>query len=191
MLPKTCSSTECNALSKVRGMCQSHYNKAHHRGEFPKQVRDAEARFWVKVDKSGDCWNWTASMNNKGYGQFRLEGRSQQAHRCAFIFANGGIPEGLMIDHICHNRRCVNPAHLRAVTNKQNEENRAGANASSSTGVRGVGWHKAARKWSASVTSEGKFHHAGLFLTKHEAEAAVIAKRIELFTHNDLDRIPA
>jgi len=148
-------------------------------------------RFWAKVEKTDTCWNWTGSLVNKGYGMIR-DHRStpvtQSAHRLSYKWHVGPIPEGLFIDHMCHNKACVNPAHLRAVTPKQNMENRAGASSNSKTGVRGVSWNKKLNRWLAQTGSGGRKIHVGNFDSIEEAEAAVIAKRNEVMTHNDLDR---
>lgn len=98
------------------------------------------------------------------------------------------IPDGMDIDHMCHVRECVNPSHLRACTRKQNLENRAGADRDSKSGVRGVHWRKDIRKWNAKVRHNSRDYYVGVFQSLEEAEAAVIAKRNELFTHNDTDR---
>lgn len=147
--------------------------------------KSTEERFWSKVDKSGECWIWTASCNQYGYGQFRHGGKVVLAHRLAFEWANGGIPEGLQADHRCHQRNCVRPDHMRLVTHAENGQNRRGAQSNSTTGVRGVYWHKPARKYQARVNLGGKKYSAGYFDTLKEAEAAVIAKRRELYTHDD------
>lgn len=150
-----------------------------------------EERFWAKVNKTESCWEWAArSHDSHGYGQMRVgsPGKLWQAHRLSWSLTTGPIPAGLFIDHICHNRNCVNPSHLRLATNKQNHENRPGAQQNSSTGIRGVNWSKAAKKWRARVKHHGVEHHAGLFATLAEAEQAAIAKRNELYTHNALDR---
>lgn len=150
---------------------------------------DVAFRFWPKVDKSGECWEWTAEIGRSGYGRFWLGGRRQYAHRVAYELANGPIPSEMMIDHMCHNLTCVNPDHLRPVTNKQNHENLKGATSTSSSGVLGVSWYAVTGKWRGAVGHEGRTIHVGYFDTVAEAEAAVIAKRNELFTHNRLDRI--
>jgi hypothetical protein len=101
----------------------------------------------------------------------------------------GPIPEGLYLDHICHNPPCVNPDHLRPVTQKQNMENHSGPQKNNtSSGVRGVTWFKRDKNWKAQIGHHGKNFHIGYYSTIAEAEAAVIAKRLELFTHNDVDR---
>lgn len=76
----------------------------------------AEERFWTKVDKSADCWLWTAAVGDDGYGLFWLAGRMRRAHRVSFEWAMEPIPDGLILDHLCRNRACVNPAHLEPVT---------------------------------------------------------------------------
>jgi hypothetical protein len=78
-------------------------------------------RFWAKVDKSGDCWQWTAALNSAGYGKFSVGSKQQLlAHRYAYELMVGPIPEGLELDHLCRVRRCVNPAHLEPVTTREN-----------------------------------------------------------------------
>lgn len=146
------------------------------------------SRFWKKVDTSGDCWIWTACTDDDGYGRFTLRGENVKAHRFIYEVTTSIIAAGLQIDHRCHVEACVRPTHLRVATNKQNAENTSGAYANSKSGVRGVYWHRPTKKWVAQVTHNGKKYHAGLFADLDDAAAAVTAKRLELFTHNDSDR---
>jgi hypothetical protein len=60
------------------------------------------------------------STNNRGYGQFRLDGSPRLAHRVVYTFFRGPIPAELTLDHLCGVRRCVRPPHLEAVTLKVN-----------------------------------------------------------------------
>lgn len=78
-------------------------------------------RFWSKVDKSGDCWEWTSARSPKGYAAYWLDGRNRQAHRLAWRSMVGPIPAGLVIDHLCRNRGCVNPSHMELVTPRENQ----------------------------------------------------------------------
>jgi hypothetical protein len=149
-----------------------------------------ELRFWKFVDQSSACWIWTgATAGESGtYGSIRVNGRNAYAHRVSYEIAFGAIPAGMVIDHICHTRKCVRPAHLQAVSQKQNSENLTGARPSSKTGIRGVSWSKRAKKWVAFVRHNRKNNYAGLYESLEEAEVAVIAKRNELFSNNLADR---
>jgi hypothetical protein len=77
-------------------------------------------RFWAKVEKGEGCWLWRGSLTRDGYGQLRFAGRTHQAHRVAYTLLVGAIPDGLSLDHLCRVHRCVNPAHLEAVTPTEN-----------------------------------------------------------------------
>lgn len=136
----------------------------------------------------GDCLVFTGSINPRGYGSFTTSEKTRHAHRVAYELAHGEIPAGLEIDHICHNRACIEPAHLRATTHKQNMENYAGPPSSNTSGVRGVYWAKSQQKWVAAVTHAGKRYHVGYFDDLDIAARAVLLKRNELHTHNITDR---
>lgn len=73
----------------------------------------------VIISESG-CWEWTASLHSAGYGQLSYKGRPRLAHRVSYELLVGEIAEGLDIDHLCRNRKCVNPKHLEVVTRQVN-----------------------------------------------------------------------
>lgn len=85
-------------------------------------------RFWSKVDKedSDGCWLWVGGYSggkNGRYGCFSIGGRRggmRPAHRVAYELLVGPIPEGMVLDHLCHNTRCVNPRHLEPVSQEEN-----------------------------------------------------------------------
>jgi len=82
-----------------------------------------EDRFWPKVDKSSPdgCWEWQGYVAPTGYGEFSVNHITPiLAHRFSFELLNGPIPPGMCIDHLCRNRKCVNPAHMEVVTTKEN-----------------------------------------------------------------------
>jgi hypothetical protein len=84
-------------------------------------------RFLDKVDFSGECWNWKASKNKDGYGWFGVKGRVVLAHRISCWLAHGPPPdEKPTADHLCKDRSCVNPEHLRWASRLEQCENMVG-----------------------------------------------------------------
>lgn len=81
----------------------------------PARVRER----LVPIDSG--CWQWSGTTNGNGYGEVTF-GRKEKwlVHRYVYTQLRGAIPAGLVIDHLCRNRRCANPAHLEPVTNAEN-----------------------------------------------------------------------
>jgi hypothetical protein len=74
-----------------------------------------------KVDVTDGCWNWTGGINLAGYGRFTPVGSMHKyAHRWLYETVVEPVPAGLQLDHLCFNRRCVNPDHLEPVTAQEN-----------------------------------------------------------------------
>ena len=78
-----------------------------------------EERFWSQVNKTDTCWLWTGYINPGGYGIAKSMGRRVKAHRMSYELLVGEIPTGLVLDHLCRNRSCVNPTHLKDVRNAE------------------------------------------------------------------------
>ena len=66
------------------------------------------------------CWVWQGSRSRHGYGRIMRFGKMQHAHRMVWDLLVGPIDPGLVIDHLCRNKACVNPEHLEPVTNEVN-----------------------------------------------------------------------
>lgn len=72
-------------------------------------------------DIHNDCWIWLGGKTGSGYGKFTDYGRHQVcAHRVAHELFIGPIPKGYQVDHLCRNRICVRPDHLKAMTAFEN-----------------------------------------------------------------------
>lgn len=89
-------------------------------GRSSRWFQSTIADVMANMEKTDTCWIWKGRIQSGGYGIVRFEGRDQYAHRVVFEIESGKIPEGLQIDHLCRNRRCVNPSHLEPVTQKEN-----------------------------------------------------------------------
>lgn len=141
------------------------------------------ARLTSKAGREGECWPWQGSKLVTGYGVTYVSGSRANllAHRVAYFQATGDDPGPLDIDHTCHNRSCVNPKHLRAVTHKVNSENRAGTSANNTSGVRGVHWDKSRNAWMARVKHNGVAYNLGRFSSLSEAECKVVEARARFF----------
>lgn len=88
----------------------------------PASLDPRSRRYWAKVSKEGDgeCWRWTGAIQGAGYGVYWVGKKCKLAHRLAYTALVGPIPAGLVLDHLCRNRWCVNPAHLEPVTDRVN-----------------------------------------------------------------------
>lgn len=85
---------------------------------------DFAMRFWARVKKVGECWEWTGSTTGKGYGQISRNGRGMRAHRASWEMHCGAVPPGKLVCHKCDNRRCVRPSHLWLGTHEDNHHDR-------------------------------------------------------------------
>lgn len=95
------------------------------RGKTKTYKTTPKERFMEKVNKvEGGCWEWIGAKMPAGYGRFGYTENdvlnNDYAHRISYSFFKGKLKEGLVIDHICRNKSCVNPDHLEQVTQKEN-----------------------------------------------------------------------
>jgi len=176
-----CSVEGCERLSQKRGWCETHYmrwyrNKTLKSRSYHFSTEDA---FQEDIEPSGDCIIWTGGKDRKGYGTIRAYGKSYKVHRYAWEREKGPIPDGMHIDHICHNPSCVKVEHLRLATFHQNGANRSGPMLDTVSGIRNV--YPSKNRWQVKVMKHGVSHYIGHFEHIEEAAAAAKRARKELF----------
>lgn len=177
-----CKFNGCDRIHNAKGYCSAHYLQLIN-GKTLKplsgRAMSTHERFEEKISSKDGCWIWCGAKGNSGYGTFSLEGRMVGAHRVSYMLYVGEIPEGMEVDHICHNAPCVNPDHLRILTREQNNNNRT-AQPRNKTGVRGVTVHKPTGKYLAQTVHKRVNYYLGLHDDIDSAKKAVEAKRQEL-----------
>ena len=77
-------------------------------------------RFESKINKTNDCWLWSAGHFKSGYGAFGFERKVLYSHRFSYMLSNGNIPDNLDVRHKCRYKNCVNPEHLELGTHAEN-----------------------------------------------------------------------
>lgn len=106
----------------------------------------------AKSRRDEECWWWTGSerggrKKGEGYGQFWFLSQNYYAHRFSYEYFKGEIPENHEVDHICKNRKCVNPAHLRLLPRRSNRRRVAHR--------KEVKWHGGGKGGGGSVRDDG------------------------------------
>ena len=66
------------------------------------------------------CWLWLGTVNKAGYGRIMIERQQKRVHRIAYELLRGPVPPGLVLDHLCRVRTCINPDHMEPVTMAEN-----------------------------------------------------------------------
>lgn len=132
---RTCSIEGCDRPHYGRGWCKGHYMRWYAKGDpgtagigpdrpGPGTVEYASLT-WKKLMRrrtvtAAGCWEWTGCRDRHGYGRIAWGDDTRFTHRIALELAQGSIPDGLVVDHLCRNPPCFNPAHLQAVQQRTN-----------------------------------------------------------------------
>lgn len=183
-MKEICSIEGCNrpVYVKLRGWCSPHYQKWRTTGDplaGSRKYFSSEESFKARIKWVGECLIYQGYKCRQGYGRISVNGESMTAHRYAWEREKGPIPEGLEIDHICHNESCVNVRHLRLATRSQNQANLSGRKIRAVSGYRNVSkWND---RWEVWVTKNGVRNYFGTFRDVEEAAEVAKQARLELF----------
>ena len=111
-----------------------------------------------------------AGSKNKGYIRIKVDGKLYGAHRLAWLYVNGTLPDG-DIDHINRVRTDNRISNLRVASDAENAQNKSKYR-NNKSGVAGVYWHKLTEKWAAQIRVNGVSIHLGCYRDIDEAKAA-------------------
>ena len=181
----SCAVDDCDSAGPLaKGMCAAHYARdrrygdPHHGGPLLRRNLSPEDVLLSRSEPlpwSG-CIVWTGSVDHDGYGKAWHGGKPHYAHRLAWEVECGPIPDGMIVDHMCYERSCVNTEHMRLTTQANNARNRSGPNLDRAL-PRGVTQGRPGGRYSAKVGDE----HLGTFDTEEEAALAAAERRAELY----------
>ena len=122
---------------------------------------------------SNGCFLWVGPKDQRGYGRQTYLGVGYLAHRLVYEYLVESIQEGLVLDHLCENKSCVNPDHLEPVTQAENVSRYFRTNPD-----KGVTRHR--NGYEARLKHDGKRFYLGKYSTKEAALAALTQARIAL-----------
>lgn len=189
---KQCSIDGCEKPVHARGWCHKHYKRWQVHGDPNHLKRTYSSPYELlkeRVEWQGSCLVWTWGLSDQGYGAFTLNKTSYYAHRVAWEAQKGPIPEGMTVDHMCFNRKCVNIGHLRLLTHRENTQHRLVANYRNTSGYRGVWWNESNKGFCAVVHSMGETYYLGTFKDPREAGIVAAQKRRDLGFPDSPDEI--
>ena len=192
----SCEFSECERARHARGLCVAHYRQ-HERGTPLRPIKETMHGLSVeeKIDRltepgGGGCLVWTGPRDPGGYGAINHGGVRRPAHRVVWELANGRIPEGMLLDHKCGVRRCVEVDHLRVASRSENNQYRTVPQSTNTSGHRGVTYFSQTGRWAASAQKNGRKHHLGYYSTAEEASEVAKAWREANYSFGDFDARP-
>lgn len=179
-----CKIDGCERPLRSLGWCDAHYYRWYrHRDPLsgpPLRARTPQEAMSLYTVQDGECTKWTSTIASGGYGMICVDGKQIPAHRYVWEVANGPIPSGMVVDHICWNRSCIEITHLRLATAQQNSAHLSGPHSDRRHKLpRGV--YRNGSRFFARVRKDGVNHHLGTFDTPEAAAIAATSKRHELF----------
>lgn len=180
-MTQECSIEGCAKRIKSRSLCSAHYERKRLHGTTAAPVKTIGADRFDQTYRTAEngCLEWAGSKTHNGYGQLYDGTAMVRAHRFAWERANGPIPVGMVVDHTCFNRACVNVDHMRLLTSGQNNQNREGAQDRNKSGIRNVYWSKDKSKWFVRMGVSGRYLNFGYFSDKDEAGKVAATMRAE------------
>lgn len=182
-----CNVEDCRRPHYGRGWCSMHWKRWRRHGSVDFLGRETyptfEEAFTRRTKRGLDtrCLLWTGPVAGAGYGALYVKNDMKYAHRYAWERANGPIPEGMYLDHLCHTPLCCEVTHLRIATPAENNWHRSGAPSHNTSGHRNVNWDARANKWEVSLFKKGEKSHYGYFTDLDEAAEVARKAREELF----------
>jgi len=135
MSDRRCSVPGCGRKHSVHGLCRSHWSRVQKTGDVQADIPLRHYRpiglslsetfdYFMPGTPGTDCWEWTGSRNQAGYGVVRMTDSSFPAHRVSYELFIGPIPEGWCVCHRCDNPPCCNPNHLFVGTKDDNNQDK-------------------------------------------------------------------
>lgn len=178
---KSCRFDRCEKPVRARGLCTGHYKQAMAGQELkplrftPSPSDTPRDRLFARTSAGdGGCILFEGTLSIGGYGVLFAPSYGRiYAHRLAYELDVGGIPDGMLINHVCGTRNCVNYKHLEVVTPGENADYRTVMMPNNTSGMRCVFRGRGGRGWRAQVQRDGVQIHLGTFETREEAAMAV------------------
>lgn len=193
-MKRECLTAKCDRLVMAKGLCNTHYHQVRRRG-YTSRIGERRMPDGLTFESKLDYWTWIVEdgchiyvrqPSNNGYCRIWLNKTYRYAHRVAYERAKGPLPDGLVVNHRCGVRSCVNPDHLEAVTQTENNQYQT-VRRPSKSGYRGVTPHSTSGTWYASVSAFGARYRKGGFATPEDADAWARAVRAEMHPLGEFD----
>lgn len=189
-MEKVCTLYGCDNKHLCHGVCSKHYQRLRKTGHLtpPRKTLFSDI-VASRTARRGGCLVWVGYINDNGYGIYETSARGERVlwrvHRLNWLLSGRRLSRSQVLDHTYHNRACIEVTHLRAVTQKQNCQNRRGANSNSSSGVRGVSKAFGRDYWVVQVGLDSQPLFTRRFACFGQACREAVRARQEIFTHSE------